>query len=239
MAYHPELQDEFQRACDEGDVRRVAALLADPRVDPNIPFNGSSLLLTAVKNGNLSIVRLLLDVPNIKYAYATTYWGIVYGREDILRHLLTREGLNPNVMSPVFNAVIANHMGILRLLLADPRVDPTSNRCHALRQAVETDNKVMIDALFADVRVRTALYNDEILYREVHAGKTTRVETMRCLTMAKKSMEAKYEDAPTEGVCPEHRRAVILANLLRDPRLCKTVPKHPMREKTRAIVGFL
>lgn len=245
MMDNRKLQLEFQRACEEGNAQRAKELLADPHVYPNVLLNGKYSLMVAIKRSNVPLVQLLLDDPRcMNGGYSAMYWAIVYRRENIVRYLLAKEGVVPKQMSPAFNvvvtnAVISNHVGILRLLMADPRLDPTYLRCKALREAIVTHKRTMADVLFADVRVRTALYGDELLYRELRAGKTTRVETMRCLTMGRKSMEAEGEDTLTERACPEHRRVVRLATLLRDPRVCQKLPKHPMREMARAIVGFL
>lgn len=192
-------------------------LLDDGRADPT--SDDHQPIKLTVKRGHVSTLRILLKdprvTPNASLA-ATLHFSFPSLRCDLyLLHLATTN----------------NHPDVVQVLLQDGRVDPTAHNCCVLREALSHGSHRIVDLLMADFRVRTALYDDEDLYEELQGGHTRRVETLRCMAVAKKS---KADLPPTVGIHPLKRQAVLLARLLCDRRL-----HNKAHDITRNVIGFL
>ena len=128
------LKDSFlQAACRANQFGTLTLLLADDRIDPNYPKGGP--LITTCYAKHFQILALLLtdsriDV-NVSSELDMTALGICCesGQLPLVRMLLTHQQLDVNqlysdgVDTPVMKSCVHNHLEIIDLLLADPRVN--------------------------------------------------------------------------------------------------------------------
>ncbi|KNC47162.1 ankyrin domain-containing protein [Thecamonas trahens ATCC 50062] len=128
----PSARDNFaiRWACEAGASGVVEALLRDPRTDPNV--DDLAPLSIAAERGHAPIVRMLLE-----------HRPPVSVRADSDFALLS--------------AAAAGHVDVIRLLLADARVDPSVRNDAALRRAMHNGHVAVVRELVADERVDAAL----------------------------------------------------------------------------------
>jgi hypothetical protein len=99
--------EAFINLATRGNLRGVQLLLDDKRVDP--AARGEMALKTASQNGHAEVVLCLLKDSRIG------------AKKELL-------------LDALFNALKCGHFHVARLLLLDPRVDPTFNDNHVLEK---------------------------------------------------------------------------------------------------------
>jgi ankyrin repeat protein len=124
-------------ACKMGFPQIVAALLNDPRIDPDQRnYSGMTPLIAALNSGNICSVQLLQDRsvnPSSRTGTndCSLYVAAQKGQDDTVNMLLQRPDVNPNSISrhgqtPLMAAVLNNHEKVIDSLLYSPRVNPNT-----------------------------------------------------------------------------------------------------------------
>ena len=142
----------------------VELLLEDSRIDPSKP--DSSSLIIASENGNIDIVELLLQDPRVdpdaKNGLALKL--AVVNMNDEVVDLLLRDGrANPtyNGNELVYNAIEAamrsEKYDTVKVLLEDPRIDPSRNRNYAAGIAYQHLDVRLLALLLANENVKKTI----------------------------------------------------------------------------------
>ena len=131
-----------------GHCDTVNALLGDERIDPS---GDSNLPLEmAAEKGHAGVVQTLLTCPRLKLGAATAAYvrpATMFSFDGGARGL--------------YAAAIYQHMAVLDLLLADGRIDPSSNGNAALHVACEGKRVEALKRLLADARVKPMTYRSD------------------------------------------------------------------------------
>lgn len=115
---------------DRGDSDNVKKILKDPNIDPNVNYDGRSLLHHFC-HVSFDIVKELLAHPkidpNIKDEYGKTvlYYNCYFGGCDLqnVKELLTHPKIDPNIQHEDGNTAL-HKMRYVKALLAHPKIDP-------------------------------------------------------------------------------------------------------------------
>ena len=109
-------------ACENGHFHVVKTLLSDPRVDPSSEIN----LYSSSANGRIEVVKLLLADPRVDPRQSDCISvAAEYGNLAVVKALLADGRANPCADDnyAIQMAYQNEHTEVVRLLLADPRVD--------------------------------------------------------------------------------------------------------------------
>ncbi len=150
-------------ACKNGDIRSVRLLLEDPRVNP--AENHNKAIIQASAHGHEDIVHLLMADTRVNPADENSialYWAAINGYPKVVRLLLTELRINP-VMT-FLETCEEGQIESVRILLADPRVDPAVNHNQAIIKASSNGHVEIVRLLMADPRVNPADGNSEAIY---------------------------------------------------------------------------
>ncbi|KAI8842061.1 ankyrin repeat-containing domain protein [Chytridium lagenaria] len=119
----------------------VLKLLLERGAKPGARSNHA--IMVACRNGWENIVKLLLDwKPIIRHG------GVVDSEDEV------DPGIGNNF--PLRIAASEGHIGVVRLLLRDMRVNPSADRSYALRKASENGFDEVVEVLVRDPRVDPA-----------------------------------------------------------------------------------
>ncbi len=139
-------------ACEEGLVEMVRLLLTDPRVHPmqeieNPDDNDDVVdpLILACQNGHLEIVKTLLADQRVDpglYRNQEIQNAIISGFAEIVELLLKHSRVNPRAGDLLFYAVQEGHAEVVKVLLADCRIQSKLNT--AILKDQESSLKAMI-----------------------------------------------------------------------------------------------
>jgi ankyrin repeat protein len=158
-AWHNEA---FQSACGNGHTEVVRILLqwssGTKRVDPSNYSNQA--LRKASMEGYTEIVRLLINDPRVDASSNSNfafYTAIRNSQTDLVRLLLdwtSADGgrrVDPTIDDnwPIRYASIIGRAGIVRVLLEDDRIDPTSNNHETIRRTLKKGHKDVMRLLLA------------------------------------------------------------------------------------------
>ena len=163
------LDSIFQLAIEKNNPEAVKFLLEYTVVDPSI---NNTAITTAVKNGFLGIVKVLLTDGRINPAFNDNYilsLAIDKNYLEIVKLLLDDPLVDPsdNHGAALILAVKTDKLSTVSLLLADARVDPTAQNNRAIKIAVEQNNVEMATLLYKDARVVTMLDSNHVLRNKV------------------------------------------------------------------------
>lgn len=222
------VESKFTEAAIEGDVGTISRLLRTE--DPSA--NNNEAIRMAAKNGHIEIVYLLLQDPRVDPSANNNEaiaWAITEGFTEIFI-LLWRDPrirLNSRMIQ---HAAEEGSVEILRLLLADPELDPSINNNGAIRGAATTAHPESVQLLLADPRVDpTANYNEAI--RE--AARLGRIETVQLLLQDPRvDPGAGDNEAIRLAARRDHHEIVRL--LLADPRVNPSIDNNYIFEWTIA-----
>lgn len=131
----------------------VKMLLQDPRVDPSID---SIILLNICQNGHIDTIRILLQDTRIDiHQYRNVFEDIISsGHLVIIELFLHNLKLESEDYNKIFMLLCAyNFDGLVKLLLRDPRVDPSANNNAAIKYASNNGNYHIVRTLIQDPRV--------------------------------------------------------------------------------------
>lgn len=150
----------FCSAVKKGDLVCVELLLADPRVNPASYSN--SAITVAAKEGYLDIVERLLADPRVNPStdYNSAISLAIRGRHiDIAERLLADPRVDP-CDSLCWASGVSTGPAIVRLLLKNPRTDPSAKDNVALRTAIGLGNIEIVELLLTDPRIDPSADNN-------------------------------------------------------------------------------
>lgn len=96
---HLDCNNQFLDAINGGDVGRVRALLANPKVDPTA--NNSEAIREAAQSGHVGCVRLLLEDGRADPAANdndSVFWAAVNGHVECTKYLLADQRVSPGAI---------------------------------------------------------------------------------------------------------------------------------------------
>lgn len=172
----PAANDNYaiRHAVVENNLPSLKLLLADNRVDPT--SHGNYVFRHAVMQGYLGIVKLLLATPsfrkNTQMMNEAFQKIAIYGRLDGVE-------LPPIKLAPFkenvkkgkrFEKTTMNDhcLEVMKLLLADPCVDPTANDNYVIQYAAVENNLHSIELLLADSRVDPTANDNYVFRHAIH-----------------------------------------------------------------------
>jgi hypothetical protein len=129
---------------------------------------GGSRLANVINTGNISAVSILLNIGDdpSEYDNEAIINAVKLGNTEIVRLLLSDPRVDPSARNN--QAIInAKNTSIIRLLLNDKKVDPSAQNNKALINAVKTKNKYAAKFLLKDERVDPSAQNNESLIAAV------------------------------------------------------------------------
>lgn len=158
--------EAFAGACEQGRERLVAAMLADPRVDPAASTTvgvRNKGVRAASFSGHTQVVRLLLADPRVDPSIDDNVCirlAAEFGHAEVVRLLLAHPFVDPTAddNNAFHEGVEKGHIEVVRLLLADSRVNPAVDRNLALRNATLWGEVELVDLLLAHPRVNSRLH---------------------------------------------------------------------------------
>jgi ankyrin repeat protein len=134
-------------ACSEGHLRVVELLLQDERVDPSNDDNHA--INAASRKGHVEIVKLLLQHEQVDFEDAFLLC-CTEGQVGTCQVFLDDERVDPtmNDNHPIKEASSEGHLGIVKLLLKHPQVDPATS----IRRAARYGHPKVLQELLQDPR---------------------------------------------------------------------------------------
>jgi hypothetical protein len=138
----------------QGNLEAAKLLLADPRVDTS--YNDQAALRTAIMKKRFDGLKLLLAAKRVTNSsfFQTAISDAIYANFDEgAKLLLADRAFNPSALRA---ACFQGKPDLIRLLLADERVDPTVNNQDVVRDALNTWRGSRLDSvvvLLSDPRV--------------------------------------------------------------------------------------
>ena len=160
----------------------IKLLLQDPRVDPSL--NNNSAIDLAIKNNNIENVKLLLSDSRISLITSSNaiQFAIMRGHLEVVKLLLadTKVAFDNKYL---FWAAKSFQIEIVKLLLLDPRVNPSSDSNYLIRELCmyqyTSDPLVqIIKLLLQDPRVDPS-FDNNILIRSM--GSDTQIDVVKLL----------------------------------------------------------
>ena len=151
--------DPLSIACNKGYLEIVKMLLADKRMDPNDHSDDlEPPIVEAAQYGHSEIVELLLDTEDIDLVDSSSRLLEVVAENndiDLMRLLLSHPRMKHLVNSDILtSAVLAKSEDMVRLLLADKRMDPSDTSINIfLSAASEGASLDVMRLLLADERL--------------------------------------------------------------------------------------
>ena len=142
----------LRHSIKNGDATVVAALLSDPRVERN---NLSASFSRALENGYTEVVRLLLADSRFKLPCMTSGMekAIERNRVEVVRLIIEDGRYNTKYLS-IEQTPKNCSVEMVKLLLSDKRIDPTTEFNGALRNARKFKRVDVEMLLLQDWRVR-------------------------------------------------------------------------------------
>jgi hypothetical protein len=158
----------FIKACIFGLQKTAESLLKifDPSIENDFALG------CACSNGQLSIVKMLLDVPFVN-PQSNRNFAISIASEkgylEIVKLLLKDRRVDPsdNNNHAIMFASRYGHAEIVGLLLKDSRVDPSSDRNYAIREASANGFEKVVRLLMDCRRVDSSALRNEAIMRQV------------------------------------------------------------------------
>lgn len=208
-------------ACRDGKTELVLILLADQRDTIITSDCMTSSLENAAGAGHLAIVcRLLVDsrLDPQKQQYSW-FEAILNDRLEVLEALLSHRALDPNVEQG--NALLCAaddlHVGALRLLVQDERVDLRINKDRALKHAAKEGEEEALMILVKAILVREPDADHSLLWRRTmkHAAKHDRTAILQWL-LEKSGITPENLQWPLLTIAVDNRATDVVRFLLRD-----------------------
>ena len=161
-------------AARNGHTEVVKLLLQDSRVDPNSAQNNP--LKLAAENNQINMVMLLLSDPRVVPDDFIFRWAIDKGHSNVVSKIL--ESLSPEINAALVTSLYKGYTEIVKLLLADERVDPTWNDNKAIRVASKKGYTEIVKRLLSDSRVNPEAFDNEAIKS---AYKNNHIEVIKLL----------------------------------------------------------
>lgn len=132
---HFKYDDMWQEALDvalfKGRTKIASFILADDRIDPT--YDNNRALLHAVKGKRIESVELLLSADNRVYSNVALITVAKQQQSTEILHLLLKD-LRIDPSKALVEAASNGYPENVKLLLADPRADPSINRNEAIER---------------------------------------------------------------------------------------------------------
>jgi hypothetical protein len=173
----PRNKDLILTAAQRGHLEVVKVLMADDRIDPS-DSNSNRVIIYAAMAGHVDVVRQLLTDPRvdpgaqrngtlrgaIKFANRLHFYGPKQHRPsswELIELLLGHARVDPSADDQYPIRKIKD-IYCARLLLRDPRVDPSARECEALFAAMKVNNADLVRLLLEHPAVDLFLeHNDD------------------------------------------------------------------------------
>jgi hypothetical protein len=159
-------EDALREACVNGHVEVVSLLLRDNRL-PNDSGMFEDALERAADAGHCEVVAVLVQDPRVNpgldKCFALEQYCLVgdVNRAEVALGDPELLGCLPDYM--VIDASRNGHAAIVKLLLADPRVDPAAENNWAIRNTSFYGHASVVKLLLADLRVDPAAINNDAI----------------------------------------------------------------------------
>lgn len=176
-----EKNSNFQRACLEGDVKTVLALLKDDEVDPGA--NNSRGLENACVYGRVEIIRILI-VDKRSNPGANKSQGLIMacerGHTEIVRMLINDGRADPSASDSyaLQAACRFGHTEIARMLVEDGHVDPSANNSNSLLLACLNGNVETVRMLLQNGRANPGSDKNYCLEKALSTNSTILVKML-------------------------------------------------------------
>lgn len=208
-------------AARKGNLNIVKYILEkDPSILTTKKCNGERVLLMAIKNEHLDIVKYLVEVQKvpIEQRFSNRYYGNTaihfaaeYNCFDILKYFLDNRKGDVNVendvqQTPLFSAVENRHHTVVKYLIEEKganvnKVDYMGDTL--LDKAVNEDDYVMLRYLINERKMKVStLWRDDLLHR---AASFDRLDLMKYLVS---ELHANINKADQWGKTPLHKAAI-------------------------------
>lgn len=138
-------------ACQQGDVEKVATFMRDSSFG-NVLHNA---LITASEEGQLEVVKILLNDKRVVYKnlYAAFDYACAHNRVEVVKLLLPKVKPEDYDNAAIIEAANYNAVEVVRVLLADSRVNPGAKTSEALLRAAMNGHIEVVKALLESPEV--------------------------------------------------------------------------------------
>jgi ankyrin repeat protein len=212
--------EAFRVACEYGKTKIVSQLLANARMSFPTPNGPIAALTAAALAGQCDVVDMLVRDPRVHpggdRSFALEYYCLA---GDAVRAKEVLDDPKPVCLNAALLAVSKRgHVGILKLLLADPRVDPAANDNAAIQASSENGHAEVVKLLLTDPRVDPAADDN---YSVQMSGAKGHAEVVRLL-LADPRVDPAANDNFAVQRSSEHGHVEVVKLLLADPRVDPT-----------------
>ena len=192
-------QDDFEKACRLGQLEKVQALITKKVVNP--AANNQLSLQFAIETQRTEIVQFLFTDPRINPAL----------HNQTLFNLACKKGINDS---------------IVRLFLADPRIDPMRDEQIGLHYAIMNGKTPIVKLFLSDPRIDPALQDQRAFRIAVQYDKVNIIK----LFLSDPRIDPALEDQRAFLLAIHSNKLDSVKLLLADPRI------HPALEDQRAFL---
>ena len=190
-------QDEFKESIENGDIENVRKLLQNPNVDPGANYNWA--IKYAAEYGWDEVVEVLLQDKRVDPNGAIEL-AIEYGWPEAVEVLLTDDRVEIDGWA-VYDAIEGSGSTneVVKLLLADPRVDPSYAENAAIQSAARWGHFEIVELLLEDPRVDPSDDDNDAIRMAADAGHLEIVKLLlenpkvRDLVLKNKTPEIAYK----------------------------------------------
>ena len=175
------------------------------------------MFLDAIKNGQSNIINLLLNDPrlnlDINEGLQTAAW---VGNLNFVSQLLHHPNINTNaLLDALSNAILRGNLNITNFLLADARVDPSTNNNKALNSAIFWNQSQIVDRLLQDPRVDPTINNNKALNLAIDSNRPEIVDRL----LQDPRVDPSINNNKALNLAIDYNRFEIVDRLLQDPRV--------------------
>ena len=208
----------FLTVVKANDINMVKELLKQ-NIDPS--YNSNEAMYTALKNGFVEIIKLLLQDKRLKISKNEVFQQAAQrGYVEVVKLLLQDKKVDPSDIDnyAIRYAAEYGRTEVVKLLLQDSRVDPSANRNYAIRIAAERGYVDIVKLLLQDERVDPS---DDNNYALRYAAENGHIKVVKLLLQDERvdpSDDNNYAllNAIREG---QQKHIEIIKLLLQDPRI--------------------
>jgi ankyrin repeat protein len=140
--------------------QQILKILLDNCPVAQVPATeGEMMWCNASDNGHTDVVQILLNYPQLVHFPNVAFnHSCYYGFEEITKLLITKSSIGvKDLQDGLISAAFRGHTGPVKVLLQDPRLDPSFNNNEALNIAHKQAHPGVITVLTLDSRVYNAI----------------------------------------------------------------------------------
>lgn len=115
----------------------------------------SELLFQAIERGDLDEAQRLIKEEHVSVTrnnYHALFLACYHGLTELVSELLSMKFVDPAPGNPLAAACESGHMEAVKLLLADPRVDPRMDESMSIQLAAQSGHHAIVELLLRDGR---------------------------------------------------------------------------------------